>query len=65
MAPAFEKGKSFIAKSIGEETGGKTQICVSDQGFGATFKGLGGTGWCSEALAGQVSIGGVIAFDHL
>ena len=41
MAPAFEKRKSFIARSTGKETGGRAQICLPQPGFGAKFKGLG------------------------
>ena len=41
MTQAFEKTKSFIARSTSKETGGIAQICLSDPGFSQTFMSWG------------------------
>ena len=55
---ASEKRQSFLARLRGQEIGGKTQICLSNQEFGVELKGLGKdeVGWYVEALVGQVSL---------
>lgn len=40
MALAFEKRNSFIVRSVGKETGSRTQFYLLDSGFGVKFKGL-------------------------
>lgn len=48
VAPAFEKRKSFIEKSTGKETEGRSQICLLDLGLDSNFYELGRTAWYAE-----------------
>lgn len=41
MAPAFEKRKSFVARSTSQETGNWAETCLSAPRFGAKLKELG------------------------